>query len=287
MIPTVELSQTHRGRLHILQMALACSVSQGEGSMARTATWNLDSLHFCIIAFQDLPGDTRRSTVGPRWNLRWGPKRIRGGTWPGGHRGSTTQCGSTSRRRSRSRASRQRSGWWNSRSSPLWCRAGRRRPNKQREVQLQPQAHMITFQTLCHLQILYCLQYHFSTHFAFSILSSRHLQPLSHLPNPSNSLPIRRASGSPTSPARPQHSLYTFSRSQHPPCKLLVFQNLSSPWKPSYSRRRLHLALKEASGRSVGLSPWASGTCVQMVCSAPAARSRPPAEASGCWWWWC
>lgn len=36
-----------------------------------------------------------------------------------------------------------------------------------------------------------------------------------------------------------------------------------------------------------GLSPWASGTCVRTVRSAPAARSRPPVGAWGCWWCWC
>lgn len=84
-----------------------------------------------------LPGDTRRCAVGPRWNLRGRPERIRGSPWPRGHRRGTTQSGTTSRRRSRSWASRARPGRWDCRSSPLRCRAGCGRPTKQRKALLQ------------------------------------------------------------------------------------------------------------------------------------------------------
>lgn len=80
-----------------------------------------------------LPGDTRRGTVGARWNLRGRPERIGGGPWPRGHRRCTTQSGTTSRRRSRSWASRSRPGWWDCRGSPLGRRARGGGPARQRE----------------------------------------------------------------------------------------------------------------------------------------------------------
>lgn len=132
----------------------------GRLSALRAATQKLDISHLCGAAFQDLPGNTRRSTIRPRRNLRWGPKGIRRGTWPGGHRGGTTQRGPTSRRWPRSRASRPRSGGWNSGSSPLWCGAGRGRPGKQTE---KFNCNNRPGTPLCHHQVpIHCLQCSFS-----------------------------------------------------------------------------------------------------------------------------
>lgn len=98
-----------------------------------SATQKLDISHLHGAASEDLPGDTRRSTIRPRRNLRGWPEGIRRGTWPGGHRGGTTQRGPTSRRWPRSWASRPRSGGRNSGSSPLRRGAGCGRPGKQTE----------------------------------------------------------------------------------------------------------------------------------------------------------
>lgn len=107
------------------------SYSPGRPSAAKTPTRNQKILHLHGAALQDLPGNTRRSTIRPRRNLRWGPEGIRRGSWPGGHRGGTTQRGPTSRRWSRSRSARPRSGRGHCGSSPLRRGAGRGGPAKQ------------------------------------------------------------------------------------------------------------------------------------------------------------
>lgn len=113
----------------------------------------------CLKAvFQDLPGNTRRSTIRSRRNLRRGSKGIRRGTWPGGHRGCTTQCWPTSRRWPRSWASRPRSGWWHSGSSPLRRGAGRRRPDKQRNSTATTGLELLLFY---HQVPICCLQWSF------------------------------------------------------------------------------------------------------------------------------
>lgn len=107
------------------------SYGPGRPSAAMAPTQNQNILHLCGAVFQNLPGNTRRSTIRPRRNLRWGPEGIRRGTWPGGHRGGTTQRGPTSRRWPRSWSTRSRSGGGHCRSSPLRCGAGCGGPAKQ------------------------------------------------------------------------------------------------------------------------------------------------------------
>lgn len=107
------------------------SYGPGRPSSAKAPTQNQNILHLCGAVFQNLPGNTRRSTIRPRRNLRWGPEGIRRGTWPGGHRGGTTQRGPTSRRWPRSWSARSRSGGGHCRSSPLRCGAGCGGPAKQ------------------------------------------------------------------------------------------------------------------------------------------------------------
>lgn len=104
-----------------------CSYGPGRPNAAKAPNPNPDKLHLSGAVLQDLPGNTRRSTIRPRRNLRWGPKGIRRGTRPGGHRGR----GPTSRRWPRSWSARPRSGGGHCRSSPLRRGAGRGGPAKQ------------------------------------------------------------------------------------------------------------------------------------------------------------
>lgn len=109
---------------HALHSAPTAQTGQ---ALPRLQIQNQNKLHLRGAVLQDLPGNTRRSAIRPRRNLRWGPEGIRRGTRPGGHRGR----GPTSRRWPRSWSARPRSGGGHCRSSPLRRGAGRGGPAKQ------------------------------------------------------------------------------------------------------------------------------------------------------------